>query len=129
MEQDIAIDEAMEARHKLVWWLYLLHGASLFFSLGLFTVIPLIVNYLKHEETADTYLYSHHSWQIRSFWWYVLWVAVGWFLVLSLFGIPLAILVFAAAFIWKAYRLVRGFLDLQSHRSMPMPPVPAEGPR
>ncbi len=129
MDEQTVYDEATESRKTLLWWLYLMHGASLFFSLGVFSFIPLIFNYLKRDETNGTWLRSHHSWQIRSFWWYLFWVSVGWIAFVTILGIPLAILIFAGAFIWKAYRLIKGFLDLNDGKAMPMPEEPEQYPQ
>lgn len=129
MDQQTIYDEATESRKTLLWWLYLIHGASLFLSLGAFSFIPLIFNYLKRDETNGSWLRSHHSWQIRSFWWYLFWVGVGWALFLTIIGIPLAFLTFAGAFIWKAYRLIKGFLDLDDGKAMPMPEAPEQDPQ
>jgi len=38
----------------------------------------------------------------------------------TVIGIPLAVLIFALAWIWKAYRLIKGFLDLQDNKPMPV---------
>lgn len=111
--------EASESRKELLWWLYLAHGASLLLSLGLLSFIPLIVNYLKRSETEGSFLRTHHSWQIRSFWWYIGWLALGWLMFFTIFGIPLAALIFIGAWVWKAYRLIRGFIDLSDNQSMP----------
>ncbi len=129
MDEQTVYDEATEARKTLLWWLYLMHGASLFLSLGMFSFIPLIFNYLKRDETNGTWLRTHHSWQIRSFWWYLFWVAVGWTFFITVIGIPLAIMIFAGAFIWKAYRLIKGFLDLDDGKAMPMPEAPEQDPQ
>ena len=119
MTQDTYFDIDFESKKTLLWWLYLLHGASLVFSLGAFSFIPLILNYLKRDETSGTFLRSHHSWQIRSFWWYLLWMATGGLLFVTIIGIPIAALIWLAAWVWKAYRLIRGFTDLRDNRPMP----------
>ncbi len=119
MTQDTYFDIDFESKKKLLWWLYLLHGASLVFSLGAFSFIPLILNYIKRDETSGTFLCSHHSWQIRSFWWYLLWMAIGGLLFVTIIGIPVAALIWFAAWVWKAYRLIRGFTDLRDNRPMP----------
>ncbi|MGZ5830968.1 MAG: DUF4870 family protein [Telluria sp.] len=98
--------------------LYIAHGVCFFFSLGTLNLIPLIINYIKRPEANGTFVYSHHSWMIRSLWFYWLWFVVGWILFATLFLIPLAWLVWAVAWLWEAYRLVRGFIDLNSNRAM-----------
>ena len=129
MNEQVVVDDDFEGRKAWLWWLYLMHGASVVFSLGALSFIPLIINYLKRDETNGSFLRTHHGWQIRSFWWYVVWVAVGWLLMLTIIGIPLAFIVFFGAWIWKLYRLVKGFLDLGDNKAMPMPAssMPAEG--
>jgi uncharacterized membrane protein len=119
MSQDIYFEPELEARKSLLWWLYLMHGASIVFSLGALSFIPLIINYLKRDETSGTFLRSHHSWQIRSFWWYLVWMTLGGLLFVTVIGIPLAMLIWLAAWVWKAYRLIRGFIDLRDNKVMP----------
>ena len=119
MEQPIPFDETTEGNKAWLWWLYLMHGASLLFSLGALSFIPLILNYIKRDDTEGSFLRSHHSWQIHSFWWYLVWLCVGALLFLTIVGIPLAALVWLAAYVWKTYRLIRGFLDLGKNKPMP----------
>ena len=123
MDSQTYFDEATESHKSWLWWLYLMHGASLVFSLGALSFIPLILNYLKRDETEGSFLRTHHSWQIRSFWWYVVWLFVGAMLFMTIVGIPFAWLVWLGAWVWKAYRLLRGFLDLDKNRTMPGYPV------
>lgn len=120
MAQEIMFDRELESYKNLAWWLYLFHGASLVFSLGALSFIPLIISYLKRPDTAGTFVYSHHTWQIRSFWWYLVWMALGAVLFMTVIGIPLAWLVFTAAWVWKAYRLIKGLLDLNANKPMPV---------
>jgi uncharacterized membrane protein len=89
MDHQIYYDVDTEAQKNLLWWLYVGHAASVFFSLGLLSFIPLIINYVKRGRTEDSFLYSHHAWQIRSFWWYLVWVGIGGLVALSIIGIPL----------------------------------------
>jgi uncharacterized membrane protein len=120
MVQEIVFDSQLEARKNLAWWLYIFHAASLVFSLGAFSWIPLIISYLKRQDAAGTFVYSHHTWQIRSFWWYLFWIVAGGVLFMTIIGIPLAYLVWAGAWIWKAYRLIKGFLYLNDNKPMPV---------
>jgi len=119
MAQEIIFDSQLQARKNLAWWLYIFHGASLVFSLGMFSFIPLIISYVKREDARGTFVYSHHNWQIRSFWWYLFWMAVGGIFFLTIIGIPLAWLTWVVAWIWKAYRLIKGLMDLNDNKAMP----------
>jgi len=120
MSQQLVLDNATEDAKQFVRILYLVHGATLVFSLGTLSFLPLIFNYIKRNETNSALVRSHHSWMIRSFWYYVLWCAVGWFLIFTIVGLLVAWLVFPLAMVWKGYRLIRGFLDLNSNKPMPV---------
>ena len=120
MSQELIIDTEMQAGKDLAWWLYIGHALSFLFTLGMISFIPLIINYIKRPDTFGTFVHSHHTWQIRSFWWYLVWMLVGAVLWMTLLGIPAAMLVWACAWLWKAYRLLRGFLDLNGNKAMPV---------
>jgi len=117
---EVVFDSKLESEKNTAWWLYVFHGISFLFSLGAFSWIPLIVNYVKRSDTAGTFVYSHHTWQIRSFWWYFFWMVVGGILFMTIIGIPLAWLTWTAAWVWKAYRLIKGMLDLNAQKPMPV---------
>jgi uncharacterized membrane protein len=120
MSDTLILDSPLQSQKTLVWWLYLLHGASLLFSLGMLSFVPLIVNYVKREDAAGTFVFTHHGWQIRSFWWYLVWMAAGVAVFATVVGIPLAILIWALAWLWKAYRLIKGFIYLNDNKPMPL---------
>jgi len=119
MNQDLVLDSSLQSAKNLAWWLYLGHAASLVFSLGAFSFIPLIINYVKREDAANTFVYSHHGWQIRSFWWYLVWMALGGILFMTIVGIPAAFLLWTVAWLWKLYRLIKGIVDLNDNKAMP----------
>jgi len=120
MTQELVLDRGVEDAKQLARILYLVHAASFFLSLGLFSFVPLIVNYIKRPDTQGSIVYSHHSWMIRSFWYYMIWMFVAIVLAITIIGIPLAWLIGIGAWLWKAYRLIRGFLDLNNNRAMPI---------
>jgi uncharacterized membrane protein len=120
MPQDLVLDNNLQSAKTLAWWLYLFHAASFLFTLGAISFIPLIANYVKRDETGATFVHSHHTWQIRSFWWYLFWMVLGAVLFVTIIGIPLAWLIWGGAWLWKAYRLIRGFLDLNNNQPMPV---------
>jgi uncharacterized membrane protein len=47
------------------------------------------------------------------------WVGIGGLVALSIIGIPLSMLIWGVAWLWKAYRLIRGFIDLTDNQAMP----------
>jgi uncharacterized membrane protein len=120
MSQELVYERGLEDAKQFARILYIAHAATFFFSLGMLNLLVLIVNYIRRPETAGTMVYSHHTWMIRSFWWYVVWMAVAILLAITFIGIPLAWLVGALAWVWMAYRIIRGFLDLNNNRAMPV---------
>jgi uncharacterized membrane protein len=120
MSQQLVIDGGLEDAKQFARILYAAHGLTFLFSFGMLSFLPLIANYVKRPDTAGTMVYSHHSWMIRSFWFYVLWMTLAVMLAITFVGIPLAIIVAGCAWLWKAYRLIRGFADLNSNRPMPL---------
>lgn len=89
------------------------------FLTGWPSILAVILNYLKRGEARGTYLESHFRWQIRTFWFALLWVMLAWLLVLSLIGIPLAFMAAIAAGVWVLYRVARGWLRLNDGLAMP----------
>ena len=85
---------------------------------GLPSIIAVIMNYARRSATRGTYLESHFRWQIRTFWYALLWAVVCGLVMLTIIGIPLAILGLAVLGIWIAYRVIRGWLSLRDHRPM-----------
>lgn len=107
---------------------YILHAFSIL--LGIFTgasiatafvfgwpsIIAVIINYVKRSDVQGTYLESHFSWQIRTFWYAFLWIIIVWLLgfVLAIFLVGFAIWLvgFIVLGIWVCYRIIRGWLRL-----------------
>jgi uncharacterized membrane protein len=120
MSQELVLDTKLQSAKNLAFWLYVFHGVSFLLSLGLFSWIPLIINYIKRDDAEGTFVYSHHNWQIRSFWWYLFWMVLGFVLFATFIGIPLAWLIWTGAWIWKAYRLIKGMIYLNENKPMPV---------
>lgn len=91
------------------------------FVFSLPSIIAVILNYAKRRDARGTLLASHFSWQIRTFWYALLWCVIGVLLFLTIIGIPLGLLVFFGAGIWVMYRVVRGWLALNDRRPMYAP--------
>jgi len=88
------------------------------FVFGLPSIVAVIINYVKRGEARGTFLESHFRWQIRTFWFAVLWGAISLVLFVTLVGIPLALGVLFGAGIWAIYRVVRGWLALREAKPM-----------
>src|SRR5256885_8680942 len=89
------------------------------FVTGWPSIIAVILNYVKRSEVRDTWLDSHFGWQIRTFWFALLWLVVGGMLFITVVGIPIALVVWFATGIWVLYRIIRGWLALTSQRTLP----------
>jgi uncharacterized membrane protein len=88
------------------------------FVFGVPSIIAVLINYVKRGEARGTFLESHFRWQIRTFWYALLWCVVGGVLFITLVGIPLAIGVFFGAGVWAIYRVIRGWLALRDRKPM-----------
>lgn len=88
------------------------------FLTGWPSIIAVIINYVKRSDVRGTWLDSHFSWQIRTFWFALLWVVVGGIVFATMIGIPLAFLIWIGTGIWVLYRLVKGWMALLDKRSV-----------
>lgn len=84
------------------------------------SIIAVILNYVKRADVRGTWLDSHFSWQIRTFWYALLWLVVGGILFATVVGIPFAVVLWLATGIWVLYRIIRGWLALSSRKPMPL---------
>jgi len=91
------------------------------FLTGWPSIIAVILNYVKRSDVRGTFLDSHFSWQIRTFWFTVVWVVIAFLLVFTIVGIPFAWVLMVLVGLWVLYRIIRGWLALVSERSMPVP--------
>ena len=89
------------------------------FLTGWPSIIAVILNYVKRSEVRGTWLDSHFSWQIRTFWFALLWLAIGGVLFLTVVGIPFAVALWFATGIWVLYRIIRGWTALSSQKELP----------
>jgi uncharacterized membrane protein len=98
--------------------LYGLHTLS-FFSAGMFSVVALIINYVKRDDLPNDFYRSHFRWQARSFWF-----TLGWLLLSSplwaLFVFP-GWLAWSVIGLWYLYRFIRGWWNFNEGRAMPVP--------
>ena len=88
------------------------------FVFGLPSILAVVMNYARQPEVEGTWLQQHFRWQIRTFWYALLWAVVCVLVALTVIGIPFALLGFAALAIWIVYRVARGWLALKDGRPM-----------
>lgn len=95
------------------------------FVFGLPSILAVIMNYARQPDVEGTWLQGHFRWQIRTFWYSLLWMSLA-FLV----SLPLVLLAglgfvtyFAAAAVvgaWVVYRVLRGWFALRAGRTPPI---------
>jgi uncharacterized membrane protein len=107
-------EEKMKQLRTLTLAVYILYALSYF--AGVTAIVGIIINYVKQEEVAGTWLESHFRWQIRTFWFGLLWAVIGAATFFFLIGIPILF----ANFCWIIYRIVKGWLNLNDGKPMPI---------
>lgn len=111
---------------------YALHAASILIGLssaafivtafvfGLPSIVAVIINYMYRNEARGTFLESHFRWQIRSFWFALLWIVIAVAVGLTFIGLPIAWLIAVGTGLWLIYRIARGWLLLRDRRPAPI---------
>jgi len=114
-------------------WMYALHALAAVigistaafiataFVFSIPSIIAVIMNYVKRDEVRGTWLDSHFSWQLRTFWYAALWI-----LIIVVISTPLVLLLglglvtmwlgISLVGLWILYRVVRGWLALKDRR-------------
>jgi uncharacterized membrane protein len=92
------------------------------FVFGLPSIVAVIMNYVRQSAVRGTFLESHFRWQIRTFWFGLLFSVIVWAislpLMLVLIGFGTLYIGLALIGIWLIYRVVRGWLALKDRRPM-----------
>lgn len=85
---------------------------------GFTPIIAVVINYFKKSEVKGSILESHFRWQIRTFWWGLLWFSIAAILNWTIVGAVIGIPIFIAVTIWWIYRLVKGWIALNKRHPM-----------
>ena len=93
------------------------------FIFGWPSIIAVIINYVRRNEARGTWLESHVDWQIRTFWWALLWTCVVFLISLPLillFGLGFVTMGigFFALGVWAIYRIATGWLRLRDRKTV-----------
>jgi uncharacterized membrane protein len=110
----VAPAEKLASLKQLTMVIYVLYALSAF--TGFTGIVAIIINYIKREDAAGTLYASHFTWQIRTFWWSLVWGILGF--ATLLLGVGFVIL--AVDGIWFLYRLIKGFLNWNDGKPMPV---------
>ena len=94
------------------------------FLFGWPSIIAVIINYVKRGEARGTWLESHFRWQIRTFWYALLWTVLAALISLVLAPILIGFLTWPLLLVvlglWAIYRIARGWLALRDGQPMPV---------
>jgi uncharacterized membrane protein len=94
------------------------------FVFGLPSILAVVLNYARQPEVEGTWLQSHFRWQIRTFWYALLWMAVAGVLSAPLMLVIVGFFTFYMAAVvvgaWVSYRVIRGWLALRAGRVVPI---------
>lgn len=95
---------------KMTHIIYALQAAG--FLVGFSLVAAVIVNYIKQDDAQGTWLESHFRWQIRTFWFALLWAVLGCLTFVFVIGF----FILAADGIWMVYRIAKGWIFLNEQK-------------
>jgi uncharacterized membrane protein len=118
----VTLTHAIYALHALSLLTGIIGAATIVgaFLTGWPSIIAVILNYVKRSEARGTWLDSHFRWQIRTFWFGLLWAGLCMAFVVATLGIGMIIawLPLAVVGLWFVYRVVRGWLRLVDRSPM-----------
>lgn len=117
---------------------YLLYVVS-YFTAGLLWIVPIVMNYVKRHDADGTWLASHFDWQIKTFWYSIVFFALGMGLIIfslgglgvglfaesghiaaSSFGLlVIGLVILGLTVLWHLYRIIRGWIALADKRPVP----------
>jgi uncharacterized membrane protein len=104
--------QQLEANKNITQIIYGLYAASLL--VGVTCIVAIIFNYVKKDDVVGTIYESHFRWQIRTFWFSLLYSVIGALTAVVIVGF----FVLGFAFIWFVYRIVKGWLRLSEGKPM-----------
>lgn len=121
-----------DPNRSLTLLLYVLYIIAIF-SAGILAVVALIINYWKRSSVQGTIFESHFTWQIRTFWWYLIWNIIAFIPFFLLFftmdnvnafaGVAFGATVFCVSviglsWIWIVYRAIKGIIKMNDNEPM-----------
>ncbi len=97
---------------KYTYTVYILQALA--FVTVITAVLGLIINYIKADDVRGLWLESHFRWQKATFWYGLLWTALGVLTTPLLIGYA----VLPVVSIWLIYRIARGWIYLYDGKEM-----------
>ena len=111
-EASVSLTPEKKSETNITTLVYALQAIS--FLIGISFIVAVVVNYVKIDDVRNTWLESHFQWQIRTFWFGLLWFVLG---VLTYMLVIGYFILFANA-VWVIYRIVKGWLRLNDNKAM-----------
>ena len=105
-------DNIGDSNKTLTAVIYGLYAAS--FLIGVTAIVAIVMNYVKKDDVAGTWLESHFRWQIRTFWFGLLWAVIGAITSLVLIGY---VILFVNC-LWILYRVIKGWMYFNDNKPM-----------
>ena len=105
-------DETAIAGKKVAAIVYALQAIGLF--VGITYIVAVIIDYVKAADVRGTWIESHLRWQIRTFWFSLLWAVIGALTYILLIGY----FILLADAVWVIYRIAKGAFYLKENRAM-----------
>ena len=93
--------------------IYALYALTLL-GAGVTAIVAIVLNYIKLDDARGTWIESHFRWQIRTFWFALLWLVLGALTVLIVIGW----IILGVACVWFIYRVAKGWLYLNDNKPM-----------
>ena len=121
-----------DPNRSLTFILYILYIVAIF-SAGILAIIALVINYVKRGAVRGSIFESHFTWQIRTFWWYLIWNVIAFVPFIFLFftgenattfaGVALGASTFCVSvigfsWVWIVYRAIKGIIRLNDNQPM-----------
>ena len=93
---------------------YALQAASILPPFVITFFVAVILDYIKRDDVRGTWLESHFRWQIRTFWFGLLWFCLAALTYIIVIGWAI---LFATS-LWLIYRILKGWLNLNDGKPM-----------
>ena len=105
-------ENTLQASKNITNLVYILQAIAVFTALPF--IIAVIINYVKKDAVKGTIAESHFRWQIRTFWFSLLWGIIGGILTFVLVGYGILLL----NYVWVIYRIIKGWLRFNDEQIM-----------
>jgi uncharacterized membrane protein len=122
MNEQLTAERQLKEQLTIAHVIYGMYAASLL--VGITAIVGIVLNYIKRDDVVGTWLESHFRWQIRTFWWALLWGIIGALTAIILIGFAILF----ADFVWFVYRIAKGWLRLNEGKPMYVTPPPPATP-